>query len=41
MSMISMDLTAAVTAAFGADAMRVHNQLGLELGRDVRADPES
>jgi hypothetical protein len=35
------DLTAAVTAAFGADAMRVEDQLRLELGRDVSTDPGS
>jgi hypothetical protein len=35
------DLTAAVTAAFGPDGMRVEDQLRLELGRDITADPGS
>jgi len=33
------DLVAAVTAAFGPDGMRVEDQLRLELGRDIGADP--
>jgi hypothetical protein len=33
------DLAAAVTAAFGPDGMRVEDQLRLELGRDISADP--
>jgi hypothetical protein len=33
------ELTAAVTAAFGPDGMRVEDQLRLELGRDITADP--
>lgn len=32
-------LTAAVTAAFGTEAMRVEDQLRLDLSRDVTADP--
>jgi hypothetical protein len=32
------DLTAAVTAAFGPDGMRVEDQLRLELGRDITPD---
>jgi hypothetical protein len=35
------ELSAAVTAAFGPDGMRVEDQLRLELGRDISADPES
>jgi hypothetical protein len=32
-------LSAAVTAAFGPDGMRIEDQLRLELGRDITADP--
>jgi hypothetical protein len=39
LSRAAHDLTAAVTAAFGPDGMRVEDQLRLELGRDVTADP--
>jgi hypothetical protein len=35
------ELSAAVTAAFGLDGMRVEDQLRLELGRDITADPGS
>jgi hypothetical protein len=35
------DLSAAVTTAFGPDGMRVEDQLRLELGRDITADPGS
>jgi hypothetical protein len=35
------DLSAAVTIAFGPDGMRVEDQLRLELGRDITADPGS
>jgi hypothetical protein len=35
------DLSAVVTAAFGPDGMRVEDQLRLELGRDIAADPGS
>ena len=35
------ELAAAITAAFGPDGMRVEDQLRLELGRDITADPES
>jgi hypothetical protein len=35
------DLSAALTAAFGPDGMRVEDQLRLELGRDVAGDPGS
>jgi hypothetical protein len=35
------DLSAAVTAAFGPDGMRVEDQLRMELGRDITADPSS
>jgi hypothetical protein len=35
------DLSAAVAAALGPDGMRVEDQLRLELGRDITADPGS
>ena len=35
------DLSAAVTDAFGPEGMRVEDQLRLELGRDITADPGS
>ncbi len=35
------DLTTALIAAFGPDGMRVDDQLGLELGGDIAADPGS